>query len=252
MREWQSRPLSSCYPMVYLDGMHFKVRDTGKIVSKVAYIALGINIYGQKELLGFWIGETEGAKFWMHVLNDLKSRGIDDILITCVDGLKGFPDAIKAIFPKSDVQVCVVHQIRHTVKFISSKDREKFCTGLKAVYMAMSEQAGLQAVEEMKQIWPQYAAYMDSWEKRWTDIAPFYEYPDPIRRMVYSTNLIESLNGQLRRVTKGTPLFPSDDSLLKLLWLAQTSITERWTFPVRSWGEIVAQLTILFPDRIQF
>lgn len=188
----------------------------------------------------------------MRTHNDLKNRGVDDILITCVDGLKGFPEAIKAIFPRSDVQLCVVHQIRHTVMFISSKDRERFCDDLKSIYMANSEQAGLQAVKDMEQHWPQYAAYLKSWERRWADLAPFFEYPDQIKRLVYTTNAIESLNGQFRRVTKAIPLFPHDDTLMKLLWLAQADITEKWTFPVRNWGEMMAQLTILFPDRIQF
>ncbi len=252
VKEWQSRPLSSCYPVLYLDGLHFKVRDAGKIVSKVAYSALGIDLYGHKEILGIWIGDTEGAKFWMHVLNDLRSRGIEDILITCVDGLKGFPEAIKAIFPKTDVQLCVVHQIRHTVMFISSKDRDRFCDDLKSVYMALTEQAGLDAIKEMEKQWPQYVAYMKSWEKRWSDLAPFFSYPEQIKRMVYTTNAIESLNSQFRKVTKTTQIFPHDDALIKLLWLAQADITEKWTFPVRNWGEIMAQLTILFPDRIQF
>jgi putative transposase len=252
VREWQTRPLSSIYPVVYLDGLHFKVRDAGKITSKVAYVALGINLFGQKEILGLWVGETEGAKFWMHVLNDMKNRGVDDILITCVDGLKGFPDAIKTIFPKTDVQLCVVHQIRHTVMFISHKDRERFCNDLKSVYMAVNEQEGLNAVKDMEKHWPQYAAYMKSWENRWSDLAPFFNYPEQIKRLVYTTNAIENLNRQFRKVTKTTQVFPHDEALMKLLWLAQTDITEKWTFPVRSWGEVMAQLTILFPDRIQF
>jgi transposase-like protein len=252
VKEWQSRPLPSVYAMVYLDGMHFKVRDAGKISSKVAYIAMGVDIYGMKEILGIWISETEGAKFWLHVLNELKNRGIDDILITCVDGLKGFPDAIKAIFPQTEVQVCVVHQIRRTVMFISTKDLDNFCKDLKTVYTAPTEDAGLTALKEVTAQWPKYAAYLKSWEKNWKDLTPFFNYPEPIKRMMYTTNAIENLNRQFRKVTKTTQIFPHDDALLKLLWLAQTDISGTWIMATRNWGEIMGQLSILFPDRMQF
>ncbi len=252
VKEWQARPLSSCYAVVYLDGLHFKVRESGKISSKVAYIALGINLYGQKEVLGIWISETEGSKFWMHVLNDIKNRGVDDILIACVDGLKGFPEAIKAMYPHTDVQLCIVHQIRHTVMFIPHKDREKFCDHLKSVYVALNEESGLQALKDMEKYWPQYAAYLKSWETKWSDLAPFFSYPQPIKKMIYTTNAIENLNRQFRKVTKTTQVFPHDDALLKLLWLAQADITQQWTMPSRNWGEVMAQLSILFPDRVQF
>jgi transposase-like protein len=252
VKEWQSRPLSSCYPIVYLDGMHFKVRDSGKIASKVAYIALGINQYGHKEVLGIWISDTEGAKFWMHVLNDLKNRGVDDILITCVDGLKGFPEAIKAMYPHTDVQVCIVHQIRHTVMFVASKDKDKFCDELKSVYMALSEDAGMEALKVMQERWPLYKAYLKSWETRWADLAPFFSYPYAVRRMVYTTNAIENLNRQFRKVTKTTTIFPHDDSLMKLLWLAQADFTQTWYLTARNWGEALAQMSIMFPDRVQF
>lgn len=252
VKDWQSRPLSPCYPVVYLDGMHFKVRDAGKIVSKVAYIALGVNQYGLKEVLGIWVSQSEGSKFWMQVLNDMKNRGVDDILIVCVDGLKGFPEAIKAIFPQSEVQVCITHQIRHTIKFIPFKDKDNFCADLKTVYTAPSEEAGMRALKELEEKWPQYRTYLKSWENRWTDLAPFFGYPEPIKRMIYTTNAIENLNRQFRKVTKTTTLFPHDDALLKLLWLAQADISQSWTLTVRNWGEIMAQLSILFPDRIQF
>lgn len=250
--DWQRRPLSSCYPIVYLDGMHFKVRDSGKICSKVAYIALGISKYGQKEVLGFWVSETEGAKFWMHVVNDIKNRGVEDIFIACVDGLKGFPEAINALFPRTQVQVCVVHQIRHTVMFIATKDKEKFSNDLRTVYTSVDEKAGLRALQEVKEQWPQYAPYLESWEKRWTDLMPFFSYPEQIRKMIYSTNAIEALNRQFRKVTKTTQVFPHDESLMKLLWLAQTDIAEKWKMVIRNWGETVAQMTILFPDRLRF
>jgi transposase-like protein len=232
--------------------MHFKVRDAGKISSKVAYIALGINQMGQKEILGIWVSETEGSKFWMHVLNELKNRGIDDILIACVDGLKGFPEAIKAIFPHSSVQLCVVHQIRHTVMFISHKDREEFCADLKSVYLAPTEDAGLEALQQMQEKWGKYKIYLKAWEKKWSDLAHFFNYPREIRSLVYTTNIIENLNRQFRKVTKTTTTFPHDEALIKLLWLAQADISQKWIVATRNWAEILTQLNILFPDRMQF
>ena len=252
VKEWQARPLSPCYPIIYLDGMHFKVREAGKIASKCAYIALGVTPFGQKEILGIWISETEGAKFWLSVLSDIKNRGVDDVLIVCVDGLKGFPDAIKTIYPKAEVQSCIVHQIRHTVMFIPHKDKEQFCIDLKKVYTAHNEEAGREALHEVMDRWPQYRSYLKSWEDRWADLAPFFSYPEPVRKTIYTTNTIENLNRQFRKVTKTTVVFPHDDSLLKLLWLAQTDLSNKWTMPVRNWGEAMAQLTILFPDRVQF
>lgn len=252
VKEWQARPLSSCYPILYLDGLYFKVREAGKISSKVAYVALGVNQYGQKEVLGIWVGTNEGAKFWMHVLNDIKNRGTEDVLIACVDGLKGFPEAIKAIFPATEVQSCIVHQVRHTIKFVPHKDRAQFCDDLKTVYAAPSEEAGASALKDVVERWPQYRPYLKSWEDHWSDLNPFFGYPAPIRRMIYTTNAIENLNRQFRKVTKTTTVFPHDDALLKLLWLAQADIAQSWILPLRNWGEIMAQLTILFPDRVQF
>ncbi|MBU6214761.1 IS256 family transposase [Patescibacteria group bacterium] len=252
VKEWQTRPLSSCYPVMYLDGMHFKVRDGGKIVSKVAYIALGVNQYGMKEVVGIWVSDSESAKFWMGILSDMKNRGVDDVLIVCVDGLKGFPDAIKAIYPQAEVQVCIVHMIRHTVMFIPHKDREAFCKDLQLVYTAPSEEAGREALREVSERWGQYKAYLKNWEDRWEDLAPFFSYPAAIRRMIYTTNAIENLNRQFRKVTKTTTVFPHDESLMKLLWLAQADITQGKTLAVRNWNEIMAQLSIAFPDRVQF
>jgi transposase-like protein len=252
VKEWQSRLLAPCYPIVYLDGLHFKVRESGRIAPKVAYIAMGVSQYGQKEVLGIWTSETEGAKFWMGVLSDLRNRGVDDIFIACVDGLKGFPEAIRAVFPKAEVQVCIAHQVRHTMMFLPHKDRKRFCEDLRAVYTAHSDEAGLAALRDVMERWPQYRSYLQSWEARWADLAPFFGYPEPIRRMIYTTNAIESLNRQFRKVTKTTCVFPHDDALVKLLWLAQSEISQRWTAAQRGWGEAMAQLSILFPDRVQF
>lgn len=252
VKEWQARPLSAMYPIVYLDGIHFKVRDAGKIASKVAYIALGINPYGIKEVLGIWVTDSEGAKYWMHILNDLKNRGVDDILIACVDGLKGFPEAIKGVYPNTDVQVCIAHQIRNTMKFLPFHDREAFCKDLKLVYTAANADAGREALDEVKEKWPQYRPYLRSWEEKWSDLATFFEYPAPVRRMIYTTNMIENLNRQFRKVTKTTNVFPHDDSLVKLLWLAQSDFSKARSMALRNWSEIMAQLSVLFEDRVRF
>ena len=252
VKEWQARPLSAMYPIVYLDGIHFKVRDAGKIASKVAYIALGINPYGIKEVLGIWVTDSEGAKYWMHILNDLKNRGVDDILIACVDGLKGFPEAIKAVYPNTDVQVCIAHQIRNTMKFLPFHDREAFCKDLKLVYTAANADAGREALDQVKEKWPQYRPYLRSWEEKWSDLATFFEYPAPVRRMIYTTNIIENLNRQFRKVTKTTNVFPHDDSLVKLLWLAQSDFSKARSVALRNWSEIMAQLSVLFEDRVRF
>jgi len=251
VKEWQARPLSSVYALVYLDGLRFKVREAGKIVNKCAYIILGVSGQGQKEVLGIWIAETESAKFWMQILNELKNRGVDDILIACIDGLRGFPEAIKAIYPDAEIQHCIVHQIRHTIKFMPHKDREAFCEDLKAVYTAATEEAGREELERVKEKWPRYQPYLKSWEEKWSELTPFFSYPEPIRKAMYTTNAIESLNHQLRKVTKTTTVFPHDESLEKLLWLAQDDVAKKWIKPLRSWGEIVTQLAILFPDKLE-
>jgi transposase-like protein len=251
IKEWQTRPLSSLYPFIYLDGLRFKVREAGKIVNKCAYIILGLNEQGHKDVLGIWIAETESAKFWMGILNELKNRGVDDILIACIDGLRGFPEAIKAIYPDAEIQHCIVHQVRHTTKFVPHKDREQFCDDLKSIYTAPTEEAGRDALEQLKGKWPSYHPYLKSWEDKWASLAPFFRYPQPIRRSMYTTNAIESLNHQFRKVTKTTTIFPHDESLLKLLWLAQDDISKSWTKPVIRWGEIITQLAILFPEKIE-
>ena len=249
---WQARPLETVYPVVFFDALRVKVREDNVVRNKAVYLALGVRRDGSREILGLWIETTEGAKFWMHVLNDIKNRGAEDILIACVDGLKGFPEAVKAIYPAAEVQVCIVHQIRNTMKFVPHKDKKKFCEDLKPVYAAPTEEAGGIALKEMEERWPQYRSYLKSWETRWADLTPYFAYPEPIRRMIYTTNAIENLNRQFRKVTKTTTVFPHDDALLKLLWLAQADIARTWSLPVRHWGEVMAQLAILFPDRVQF
>ena len=251
VKEWQNRPLSNVYPIVYLDAVHFKVRDNGKIVSKAAYIALGINVEGMKEILSIWVGENEGAKFWLRVLNEIRQRGVEDILITCVDGLKGFSEAIKEAFPETQIQKCVIHQIRNTVKYISHREKKKFCADLKTIYTAPSEEAGYEALQKMKKDWSQYAIYLKSWEDNWSELSTFFTYSEEIRRIIYTTNAIEGLNRQFRKVTKTTTIFPHDESLAKLLWLAQNDITKKWSMPIRNWGKIIGQFAIMFPERIK-
>lgn len=251
IKQWQSRPLSQVYPIIYLDGIHFKVRDNGRIISKCVYIILGIDTKGMKDVLGFWVGENESSKFWLGVLSELKQRGVKDILIACIDGLKGFPEAIESVYPNTQIQLCIIHQIRNTVKYIPHKDRKKFCDDLKSVYRAINEKQGFDALQNMKKNWKQYEVYLNSWDNKWGQLKTFFDYPEEIRNIIYTTNTIESLNRQFRKVTKTTSLFPSDEALEKLLWLAQKDITKRWTSSVRNWGVIYAQLATIFPEKIE-
>jgi len=251
VKEWQNRVLSNVYPIVYLDAIHFKVRDNGKIISKAAYIALGINVEGMKEILGIWVGENEGAKFWLRVLNEIRQRGVEDILIVCVDGLKGFSEAIKEVFSEAQIQKCIIHQIRGTVKYISHREKKRFCADLRNIYTAPSEEAGYEALQNMKKEWEPYAIYLKSWEDNWSELSTFFAYSEEIRKIIYTTNAIEGLNRQFRKVTKTTSIFPHDESLSKLLWLAQKDITRKWSMPVRNWGKIIGQFAIMFPERIK-
>lgn len=251
VQEWQARPLSSQYLLVYLDGIHFKIRDTGRIVNKCSYTILGLNTEGKHEILGLWIGEHESAKFWLEVLTEIKNRGVEDVIIAAVDGLSGFGDAIRTVFPNAEVQQCVVHQIRNTVKYIPHKHKEKFCRDLRSVYTAPTEEAGLSALDAVKVAWPDYAVYLKSWEDKWHELSPMFRYPGEIRRIMYTTNTIENLHRQLRKVTKTTTIFPHEDALKKLLWLAQHDLTRRWTMPIRNWGMIIGQFAILYPDRVK-
>ncbi|MFH1667816.1 MAG: IS256 family transposase [Candidatus Komeilibacteria bacterium] len=249
--EWQARPLDNLYVIIYLDGIHFKVRDNGRIVNKCGYTVLGITREGQKELLGIWIGESEGSKFWLKVLNEIQSRGVKDIIIASVDGLAGFKDAINTVFPDCQVQQCLVHQVRNTIKYVAHKHRKEFCQDLKTIYRAPTEEAGLQALEDIKQKWPDYALYLKRWEDKWDQLSVFFQYAEPIRRIIYTNNTVESLHRQFRKVTKTTSMFPHEEALVKLLWLAQRDLSRKWTLPIQNWGEIISQLTILFPDRIK-
>lgn len=251
MRDWEQRPLSSFYPFVYLDGIHFKVRDSGKMAKRCGYTVLGINDEGAKEVLGVWIGETEGAKFWLHVLNELKTRGVEDILICCVDGLKGFSEAINAVYPNTHVQQCIVHQVRHTTKFVAHSQRREFCADQRTIYKSVNAEAGWQALQSVKEKWPKYADLFKSWEDNWDELSIFFSYGPAIRKMIYTTNPIENLHRQFRRVNKTKDgVYPSEESLKKSLWLAQRDIAKRWTMPTSGWGEMLLQLAIIFPGRV--
>ncbi len=251
LSEWQDRALDESYAVVYLDGIHFKVRDSGRIINKCCYTVLALNMNGLKEVLGLWVSETEGAKFWMSVLTDLKNRGLKDILIACTDGLKGFKDAIAAVFPQTVLQRCIVHQVRNTMKYVAHKHLKEFCKDLKGIYLAPSEESGLQALQEMKEKWTQYKIHLDRWERDWPDLSVFFLFSPEIRRLIYTTNPVESLHRQMRKVTKTTSIFPHDSALKKLLFLAQQDISRKWTMPVQNWGLIISQLAIEFPDRIK-
>ena len=251
VREWQNRPLDSLYPIVYLDALMIKVRSEGKVVNKSAYLAIGINMEGLKEVLGIWLGETEGAKFWVTILTELKNRGVQDILIASIDGLKGFPDAIEAVFPQTEVQLCIVHMVRNSLKYVSWKDRKKLATDLKAIYRAVTEEAASGELTAFAKKWDaKYPMISKSWEAHWTRLTPFFAYPAEIRKLIYTTNAIESLNFSLRKVIKTKASFPNDEAAVKMLYLALRNIKKKWTMAVRNWGIIIGQLSIHFKERM--
>lgn len=252
MHEWMHRPLSHFYPFIYLDGIRFNVTDSGKRINKCVYTVLGLNEDGYKEIIGLWIANTEQATFWLQVLNEIKSRGVNDVLVFCVDGLTGFSEAIEEVFPNSTVQLCIVHQVRRTMKAVSHKDRKEFCADLRAVYTATNEEAGRVELQKMmaKKRWEDYDQVLQAWVDKWSELSPFFQYGPAVRRIMYTTNMIESVHGQFRKVTNTTKLFPHDEALRKLLWLAQRDIASRWLIPTSDWPSIMRQLAITFKDRI--
>ncbi|AEF81367.1 transposase, Mutator family [Leadbettera azotonutricia ZAS-9] len=254
VKEWQNRQLEKSYAIVYLDALRVKTKQDGKSCTKSVYVALGVNFEGQKEVLGLWIAENEGAKFWMGVLNEIKNRGVEDILIACMDGLTGFPEAVRAVFPKTRIQLCIVHMVRNSTKFVSWKDLKKICADLKAIYSAATEEAGRDALEEFGKIWDaKYPMIYQSWDTHWDDLSEFFKYPPEIRKAIYTTNAIESLNYQLRKVTKNRSTFPNDDAIFKILYLAIRNASEKWTMPVRDWGMALNQFAIIFGnERVPF
>ena len=251
VREWQQRPLESAYAVVFMDAIHYHVRSEGQIVKKAVYIAIGIDLDGRKDVLGMWVGENESAKFWATVLNGMKNRGVQDIFIACTDNLTGFSAAINAVFPKTDVQNCIIHQLRNSGKYVSYKDIKKLMTDLKAVYAASDEQAALSALDEFESTWEKkYPKIASSWRENWANLSTYFKFPSEVRRLIYTTNAIEGFNRQLRKVTKSKSVFPTDDSLLKMLYLAMIDITKKWTGRRMDWSVIHAQLAIYYEDRM--
>ena len=248
---WQNRPLDRLYPIVYLDCLVVKVREDNRIMNKAVYLALGVNSEGHKELLGLWISQNEGAKFWLNVLTELKNRGLEDIFITCVDGLTGFPEAIEAVYPKTQVQLCIVHMVRNSVKYVSWKDRKKLCADLRQIYTASTEAEAKQALIAFGEKWDkQYPTISKSWLNHWDRISPFFAYPKDIRKAIYTTNAIESLNMTLRKVIKNKRVFPSDESVFKLLYLAVNNVAKRWSMPIQNWKAAMNRFSIEFGDRV--
>jgi transposase-like protein len=252
IRDWQSRPLQKAYAVVFLDAIHYKVKQEGHIVNKAVYMVIGIDFDGNKDVLGMWVGEHETSKFWLTVLNELKNRGVEDILICSVDNLNGFSEAITACFPRTEIQKCVVHQIRNSIRYVSYKDTKKLLANLKPVYTAPTEDAALAALDDFEKIWgTKYPLVVQSWRRNWGEIATFFKYPPEIRKLIYTTNMIESYHRQLRKVTKGKAVFPNDESLLKMLYLVTQDVMLRWTGRIHNWGQILLQLSVFFPDRVK-
>ena len=251
-KEWQNRPLARKYAIVFMDAVHFHVRQDGRTIKKAVYVAIGTRLDGHREVLGLWIGGNESAKYWIGVLNEIRNRGTEDIFIISVDGLTGFVDAIGAVYPNAEIQRCIVHQIRYTTKFISYKDLKPFMKDLKGVYQASTLEQAEEGLDLLEKNWGgKYPSSVTSWRYNWPQISTYFKYPQELRRMIYTTNQIENFNRQLRKVTKTRTIFPSDDALFKLLYLATMDITEKWTGKDRDWGKILSQLCIYFEDRIE-
>lgn len=248
---WQNRPLDEIYPIVYLNAIRIKVRQDGRVINKAIYLAIGVNLDGLKEVLGMWTADTEGAKFWLLVVTELKNRGVKDIFIACVDGLKGFPEAIETIFPDTQVQLCLVHMIRHSLKYVTWKQRKEVAADLKAIYQSPTVEEAEMYLDKFETKWnASYPTIGKSWRRNWERIIPVFSYPPDIRKAIYTTNAIESVNMSLRRVTKNRGSFPSDESILKLLYLALRNISKKWTMPIRNWKLALNQFTIIFEDRM--
>jgi putative transposase len=251
VKEWQERLLEEVYAVVFMDAIHYHVRCEGRIVKRAVYIAIGIDMSGCKDVLGMYVGENESAKFWLTIMNNLKNRGVEEILIACVDGLTGFPQAIDAVYPHAEVQQCIIHQIRNSTRFVSYKDLRRLMADLKLVYAAPSEETALEYLEEFASKWDaKYPKISKSWKEHWPTLSTYFKYPQEIRKVIYTTNAIEGFNRQLRKVTKAKTVFPSDDSLLKMLYLAMIDITKKWTGHRKDWGQIHSQLEIYFEEQL--
>jgi transposase-like protein len=251
VKEWQARPLASIYPIVWLDAIHYKVRENGKVASKAVHTILGVNLEGRKEVLGLYLSEHEGANFWLQVLTDLSNRGVEDILIACVDGLKGFPEAIESIFPKTEVQLCVVHQIRNSLKYVGSNNQKEFMADLKRVYKAINKDLAAAELDILADKWnDKYPIVIKSWQNNWERLSQYFKYPTDIRRIIYTTNTIEAVHRQFRKLTKTKGAFPNQDSLLKLLYMGIQNASKKWTMPIQNWSLTISQLAIFFEGRL--
>ena len=251
VKAWQSRPLESIYPFVWLDAIHYKIKDGGKYISKAVYTVLGLRLDGKKEILGLYLSESEGANFWLSVLSDLNNRGLQDILIASVDGLKGFPEAIKTIFPNTEVQLCIIHQIRNSMKYVASKNHKEFMKDLKPVYQAVSKEIAEDELLKLDEKWgKKYPIVLQSWQNKWENLSVYFKYPPEIRKVIYTTNIIESVHRQFRKLTKTKGAFPNENSLLKLLYMGIQNASEKWTMPVRNWNLTLSQLAIFFEGRL--
>lgn len=247
---WQARPLNELYPVVFFDGVYFKVKKDGKVINKCVYSVLGIDTDGKKDILGIWISEAESAAFWTTVFNELKNRGVKDILIACHDNLPGFKSALSTVFPKTENQLCIIHMVRNSTKHVSYKERKELTSDLKQVYGAVGEEAALYALEEFKEKWnDKYPQIYRSWEANWIDIAGFFQYPDELRRLIYTTNAVEGFHRMLRKFTKTKTNYPTDDALRKSIYLSVGEISKKWSMPVRDWGIIIGQFMIFYEDR---
>ena len=251
VKVWQSRPLDELYPILYLDCIHVKVRDSGAVRTKAVYLAIGVNMEGRKEVLGLWIAQTEGAKFWLQVVTELKTRGVQDIFIACVDGLKGFPEAIEVVYPKASVQLCIVHMVRNSLKFIAYKNQREAAADLKLIYRSTTVEMAEQKLTDFEAKWDErYPLISQSWRKNWARVIPLFDYPPEIRKVIYTTNAIESINMSLRKVTKSRASFPTDDAVMKLFYLALNNISKKWTMPIRDWAGALNRFSIQFEDRL--
>lgn len=250
---WQNRPLESVYCIVWMDGIVFKVRENSRVIDKTIYIAIGLRTDGKKEVLGLWLGKNESAAFWLSVLTDLRSRGVQDILITATDNLKGFTDAIRSVFPESTKQICIVHQIRNACRYVVWKDRKAFTADMKEIYTAPNREAAALALDQLEAVWSQKYGYaIKSWRDNWEELTAFLAFPMEIRKIIYTTNIIENLNGKIRKYTKNKLSYPTDDAVMKSVFLAVNESTKKWTMPIRDWGTILNQFMIMFENRLKF
>ncbi|SCZ58503.1 IS256 family transposase [Thiohalomonas denitrificans] len=251
LEQWRNRPLQSHYPFVWLDAIHYKVKEEGRYVQKAVYTVLGLTLEGKKEILGLYLSETEGANFWLSVITDLQNRGVEDILIAAVDGLKGFPEAINSVFPKTEVQLCIIHQIRNSMKYVASKHQKAFMADLKPVYRAANKGAAETALDELEARWgQQYPIVLKSWRSKWENLSVYFKYPADIRRVIYTTNAIEAVHRQFRKLTKTKGAFPNESSLLKLLYVGIQNASKKWTMPIQNWNLTLSQLAIYFDGRL--